>query len=276
MRTPHQGDGIFSAAGYRTRGMALVLVLAFLVLITALVIAFLSNVTTEHSGAKGYADGARSKQLADSAVQIAIGAIQAATDHGVQETWASQPGMIRVYDQAGSAKAYYKLYSSDTMVVTSSQVAAFTPGVSDVDAQWSAKPALFTDLNSPVVSGSTAVFPILDGNAIRSLSKNRAGAGVTSYLGYDADNDGLPDIEGFSIDPSQVSYSPGSAISVTNTPVPMPTKWLYVLQDGTVTVADNTSGTTATFENVPASKRPSASNPITGASPSGPMTIRAR
>ncbi len=68
------------------------LVLAFLVLITALVIAFLSNVTTEHSGAKGYADGARSKQLADSAVQIAIGAIQAATDHGVQETWASQPG----------------------------------------------------------------------------------------------------------------------------------------------------------------------------------------
>lgn len=244
--------------------MALVLVLAFLVLITALIIAFLSNVTTEHSGAKGYADGARSKQLADSAVQIAIGAIQAATDHGVQETWASQPGMIRVYDQTGAAKAYYKLYSSDTMVVSSSQVSAFEPGKSDVDAQWNTKPALFTDLNSPVVSGSTAVFPILDGNAIRSLTKNRAGTSVPAYLGYDADNDGLPDVEGFSVDPSKVNYSPGSAISVTNTPVPMPTKWLYVLQDGTVTVADDTSSTTATFGNAPSSKQPSASNPITG------------
>lgn len=264
MRTSPPGDGVLFAAGSRTRGMALVLVLAFLVLITALIIAFLSNVTTEHSGAKGYADGSRSKQLADSAVQIAIGAIQAATDHGVQETWASQPGMIRVYDQTGAAKAYYKLYSSDTMVVTSSQIAAFEPGTSDLDTQWSSKPALFTDLNSPVVSGSTAVFPILDGNDIRTLSKNRDGTTVTSYLGYEADNDGLPDVEGFSVNPTKVTYSPGSAISVTNTPVPMPTKWLYVLQDGTVTVADATSGTTATFNDAPSSKRPSASNPITG------------
>ncbi len=264
MRTSPPGDGVLFAAGSRTRGMALVLVLAFLVLITALIIAFLSNVTTEHSGAKGYADGSRSKQLADSAVQIAIGAIQAATDHGVQETWASQPGMIRVYDQTGAAKAYYKLYSSDTMVVNSSQISAFEPGKSDVDAQWSTKPALFTDLNSPVVSGNSAVFPILDGNAIRSLSKNRDGTTVPAYLGYDADNDGLPDVEGFSVDSTKVNYSSGSAISVTNTPVPMPTKWLYVLQDGTVTVADATSGTTATFNDAPSSKRPSASNPITG------------
>ncbi len=264
MRPPHRGDGTLLSARYRSQGMALVLVLAFLVLITSLIIAFLSNVTTEHSGAKGYADGARSKQLADSAAQIAIGAIQAATSHGVQETWASQPGMIRVYDQTGAAKAYYKLYSSDTMVVSDSQLSAFTPGVSDVNTQWSTKPALYTDLNSPVVTGNTAVFPILDGNAIRSLSKNRAGTSVPAYLGYDADQDGLPDIEGFSIDPSKVTYSPGSAISVTNTPVPMPTKWLYVLQDGTVTVADDTSSTTATFDSAPASKRPSASNPITG------------
>ncbi len=61
-----------------------------------------------------------------------------------------------------------------------------------------------------------------------------------------------------------MNYNPGSAISTTNTPVPLPTKWLYVLQDGTVTVADNSSGTTATFDNAPSSKRPSASNPITG------------
>lgn len=248
----------------QTAGMALVLVLGFLVLLATLIIAFFANVTTEHSGAKGYADGARSKQLADSAAQIAMGTIQAATTRGVEETWASQPGMIRAYDQTGAATAYYKLYSSDNMVVTASQVSSFDPGVTDVDAQWSTKPALYTDLNAPVISGTSAVFPILDGNGIRTLSKNRAGANVPAYLGYDVDGDGLPDVEGFSIDPAKVSYDPASAVSVSNTPVPMPAKWLYVLKDGTMTVADAGSTESATFLNAPASKQPTSANPITG------------
>ncbi len=80
------------------------------------------------------------------------------------------------------------------MVMTPSQIADFKP-TDEVDRDWSAKPALYTDLNSPVVTGSTAVFPIVDGNSIRMLSKNRAGANVTAYLGYDSDNDALPDVE---------------------------------------------------------------------------------
>lgn len=264
MRVPKRIPGKSSVVHSGMQGMALVLVLAFLVLITALIVAFLSNVTTEHSSSKGYAEGAKSRQLADSTVQIAMAAIQAATTRGLQETWASQPGMIRAYDQTGAAKAYYKLYSSDNMVVTASQIASFTPGVTDVDPQWTSKPALYSDLNSPVVSGTKAVFPILDGNGIRTLSKNRDGSSVPAYLGYDSDGDGLPDVEGFAVDPAKVSFNPANAISVINTPVPMPTKWLYVLQDGTTTVADATSGTTATFFDSPANRRPTAANPIAG------------
>src|ERR1700722_5672598 len=81
----------------REMGVALVLVLAFLVLITVLVLAFFSSVTTELTGAKSYSSGVTTKQLADSTVQMTIGAISQATSHGTTVAWASQPGMIRTY-----------------------------------------------------------------------------------------------------------------------------------------------------------------------------------
>src|SRR5437016_3821495 len=65
--------------GKPASGMALVLVLAFLVIITGLVLAFFSTVTTELAGAKSYANEATTKQLADSTAQIAIAAIKQAT-----------------------------------------------------------------------------------------------------------------------------------------------------------------------------------------------------
>ena len=54
----------------RSSGAALILVLAFLVLITVFVIAFFSSVTTERAPPpKDYANQVSTKQLADSAVQ---------------------------------------------------------------------------------------------------------------------------------------------------------------------------------------------------------------
>ncbi|MDD5351496.1 MAG: hypothetical protein PHQ12_14890, partial [Chthoniobacteraceae bacterium] len=88
-------------------------------LITALVIAFFSSVMTELSGAKSYASGMTAKQLADSAVQTAMGQIQLATSGDATVAWASQPGMIRTYDNTGAALANYKLYSSDNMIAAS-------------------------------------------------------------------------------------------------------------------------------------------------------------
>src|SRR5580700_4471907 len=61
------------------RGVALVLVLSFLVLVTVLVVAFFSSVTTEASGAKSYANEVSTSQLADSAVDTVIATIRLAT-----------------------------------------------------------------------------------------------------------------------------------------------------------------------------------------------------
>src|ERR1700709_304029 len=86
-------------------GVALIIVLGFLVIISALAVAFFSSVNTELKASRNFAAGMTTRQLADSAVQIVMGQIAGATTRGVDisgtgqgnEAWASQPGMIRVY-----------------------------------------------------------------------------------------------------------------------------------------------------------------------------------
>lgn len=235
------------------RGVALVLVLAFLVLITALVIAFFSSVTTELTGAKSYAGEATTKQLADSSVQAVMGAIKQATSSGTT-AWASQPGMIRTYDTSGNPASDYKLYSSTNMVVTSFP---FNPA-SDLDTQWNAKPALFTDLNSPVVTSGSAVFPVIDGNNIKNLSVS--GSSVYTY----STNGTTQDIAGFWVDPTQVSYTPGNPPSPTNNPVPLPVKWLYVLKDGSLTAPTGVDPTGKIANWTGSTHPPTSANPIVG------------
>src|SRR5438874_118205 len=112
---------------HSTRGVALILVLGFLLLITGLIVAFFTSVTTELSSSKTYANGATAKQLADSAVQAVIGQISLATSGSANQpnAWASQPGMIRTYDNTGAPLDYYKLYSSDNLVVTLGDIPSF-------------------------------------------------------------------------------------------------------------------------------------------------------
>ena len=109
-------------------GFALVLVLGFLVLLTILVVAFYSSVTTDYASTKQYSNSAATKGLADSVVQVVMGQVKAATG-GTNVTWASQPGMIRTYDAGGNAAGNYKLYSSGAMMtpgaLTSAQVADY-------------------------------------------------------------------------------------------------------------------------------------------------------
>lgn len=223
----------------KTRGIALILVLGFLVLITGLIIAFFSSVSTELTGAKSYAAGISTKQLADSAAQIVMAQISAATT-GTNVAWASQPGMIRTYgDGSGGASgaelAFYKLYSSDKLVLNSTSTPSITSFKSnpsaDVPTAWGTQTAVFTDLNAPVVNTSGTIYPILDPSAFASVD----GAGVT-----DAPTNGTTNL------------------------APMPARWLYVLKDGTITVPDAPAGagTTATFVSAPV--KPSATNPIVG------------
>ena len=251
----------------RQGGSALLIVLAFLVLVTVLVMAFFSSVTTESSSAKSYANQITTKQVADSALHCVMGAIREATSQGANIVWATQPGMIRTYGNSGNTAssnplAYYKLYSSDSMVVTNGLSTYDT--TNDLASDWISKPAMWTDLNSPVIASGTTNFPIISGNGIKPLTMNAAGVTVPRYYGYDTNGDGYPDIDGFAIDPSRVTYNPNNPLSVSNNPVAMPVKWIYVLRDGTLTTPDgiDASGKTVTWTAMPAAKTPSRDNPI--------------
>lgn len=230
----------------RPRGVALVIVLAFITLLIIVSLAFFASVNDEAVASRSYADGASVKQLADASVQMVIGMLRQATNPGAGATWASQPGLIRTYDADGDQGNVYKLYSSDRMMETPG-AAAYDPGA-ELDDAWDGKPAMFTDLNVPVRDGQgRVIFPIIDPRAAAI-----AGGKTT------------PLVEGFSYTTainrvvSPASGEDGSAR------LPMPVKWIYVLKDGTMTAPTgvDASGKRAMWTGLLADKTPSASNPI--------------
>ena len=228
------------------------LVLGMLVLLMVLVVAFFTRVTNEVVGAKASASNLRARQLANSAVQLMQGTITNATEPRDTTTtaWACQPGMIRTFGTGTAASSapykYYKLYSSDTMVVTADTTPAvtnFSPS-SDLDALWDKKPAYFTDLNAPIADAtnpSDVIFPIADPRA----------------------TDPSTPVEGF-------SYTAGvdGVVQVTNgtntARLPMPVRWIYVLRDGTLTCPDISSASTTVPSATFIANIPTKTNPIVG------------
>jgi uncharacterized protein (TIGR02600 family) len=191
-------------------GTALVIVLSCLVLLATLAITLLNRVESDRSSSASYRGGTQTKNLADYAINVVMAQINSATADPAL-AWASQPGAIRTYSATGSNLVnIYKLYSSTNMVVN-----AFPAGDITALANWAASPALFTDLNAPIItksgSSTNTNYPILDPSATNS-------------------------VQGFAI-----SGAPTSTIQ----PAPMPVTWLYVLQDGNL-VAPTGSGSTAT------------------------------
>ncbi len=229
-------------AGARRRGVVLVIVLSFLVLISVLIVAFFASIATESNSAANYSNEGAVKQLADSAVQLAIGQITEATrgkDQSGLLAWASQPGMIRTYGTDGKPGKYYKLYSSNPLIVsgTSFDLAAELP---DPDWNTAAKAGLFTDLNSPVRrEQGNLYFPVVDPRA-------KAANAAQSVEGFDY----KAAVGGVVL--------PGGAADDQR--LPMPLRWLYVLQDGKLAVPVSSSNNVVTFGvNVP-----SKANPIVG------------
>lgn len=233
-------------------GMALVIVLASIVFLVALAIAFLSTSRMELKTSATYAEGGRAQLLGQTAVNLATSQITEGTRglsaNGKLVAWASQPGMIRTYDEAGDAVNYYKLYSWSDMTGTG----AFSPSQEVLRlASWSADKAIFTDLNQPMISGTSQAYPILDGNGL-TLATTASGSPGKTY----EDQHGGPSIEGFSIaNSAPVDGSAGS------NPVPMPVMWLYVLKGGQIIAPSGGSGETATFSGA---DQPTADNPIIG------------
>jgi uncharacterized protein (TIGR02600 family) len=228
----------------RIEGAALVIVLTFLVVITGLVVAFLSSVTNEATATSASAAAVTTRSLADAAIQLDIAQIRDATvgfsrnadgslNTASPVAWASQPGAIRTYDTNAAAVAVYKLYSSTNMVATGGQ----SP-TNDLpsSAGWVSSKALYTDLNAPVVSGGNTNYPIMDPYMTNT-------------------SNGCTLVDGFSI-------SNAPLLSGISNAAAMPVVWIYVLKDGTLIRPDSGSGTTATFAS--ASTNPSAVNPIVG------------
>ncbi len=200
----------------RQRGVALIIVLSVLVLLTGLILAFFSSVTTESITTEGRSQQAAAQQLGESAVQMVIGQIIQATSQGPTVAWASQPGAIRTFGNGGQPIDIFKLYTSTQMVAGS--VSGELPTANwnvvggsprDYSAQWA-------DLNSPAITAAgTPVFPIVDPRAM-------SGAATESVVGFSYTN-AIPG----------AVLPPGGGTSDSQR-LPMPVRWMYVLQDGTL------------------------------------------
>ena len=209
-------------------GVALVIVLGMLVLIAVLVVAFLSSVSLELRSAKSYASESDARALADSAVNIVISQIQDATSTPAL-AWASQPGMIRTYDNTGTEATDYKLYSSNKLRVDGGFDANANLS-KEIPTDWSsaANANLYTDLNQPVTvtTGSAASphYPIIDPSAVASAQDSNT-----------ALDGGANPVPGCFLNSTNAPI--GASASQTN-PLPLPVQWMYVLKNGAVVAMD--------------------------------------
>ncbi len=240
----------------RQSAIALVIVLAMLVLLSGLLVAFMSTVTAERNSTSAAAAGSTARQIADNTVNLVIAQIREATTRYTDTAaWASQPGAIRVFsgragsrittDKGGYQLGYdpgtndwvYKLYSSENMKVKSQEYSPSGDGMKlELDAieNWTTNPdERFVDMNEPVLvprpdlsSAGTAVveprYPIIDPRA--AFDKNGSRGNANDY--------GI--VKGFA---ASISDLPGSTRMAGNENVPilpMPVQWMYVLQDGSI------------------------------------------
>jgi hypothetical protein len=157
-----------------------------------------------------YANGAKTRSLAESTVNLVMGQIRDATADtdpvtGKTVAWASQPGAIRTYNDSGQFARAFKLYSSSQMVTTTASDLSKDVPSTDI---WQNEPGLYVNLNDPVARGANTYYPIAD--------PTLAGA-----------------ISGYNV--SDANYQKSLA---------MPVQWIYVLQDGTMAGATYQNGKT--------------------------------
>lgn len=217
------------------KGVALVVVMGALVLISFLVLTILTLNLGEQRAATNAGELTDVRTLAELPGQIVISQIRTATHKlGHDLTWTSQPGLIRVFDTSSPPdpvdeespippreQLLYPLYSTRTLFTDETfDVAAEVSSLSN----WPAATALFTDLNEPIelrrnlTTGEplpinqrgTLLYPILDPSAL----ERQTGASTSRISGM-----------------TELSPSPGKT---GRQPVPMPVRWLYVLNNGKV------------------------------------------
>ena len=199
---------------------------------TLLVLMYWSMATSALVSSNHYLMGVQAHALSESATNIVIGQIRRATTE-VDTVWVSQPGALRTFDSKGDFSKGYKLYSDDDMDVDSGKEL-----FDDLpEKEWSTpqKLAQWTDLNSPLVRGRETHYPIADPSALTSGIEQTG-------------------VEGFDYEAGMVAEGSGK--------LPMPVRWIYVLEDGTTGTLDDDLNFVAALgsEGV----KPTKQNPITG------------
>lgn len=221
----------------RSQGAALVIVLAMVALAMVLVLAVLDTSRSRVKYSRVVAGGLEADALARLPAELVLAQLNAATTQGATPdgellTWASQPGMIRVFgttipkgESRPPALQHYRLYSAPAMTTPTLDAAVEASSLSN----WATQPAAYTDLNQPVTARSGGLeYPIAD----------------PASLGL---------VEGFAVN----GEPPGRSEAH---PLPFPAAWIYVLKDGQMITPVSASGTIARFPAGTASKE----NPIVG------------
>ncbi|RYD77948.1 MAG: Verru_Chthon cassette protein A, partial [Verrucomicrobiaceae bacterium] len=233
-------------------GIALVLVLSMLVLLSVVLVAFMTSATTETAASKAASYQMESRQAADAAVNMVIGQIRDATT-GIEDgaspdsakgdlgfSWASQPGAIRTFGQSGNT--VYKLYSAEVMRESEASYAtsALTDAASGVtDPEENG----YVDLNEPSLTPAEGTdpadqlyepqYPIVNpyGKFAYSQSTGKFNLGATPQPGEGA-------IEGFyseDIRDEERKDADGNPLPL----LPMRVKWIYLLKDGAFAPVDS-------------------------------------
>ena len=232
---------LVAAPPSRTGAFALLTVLAILAIMVVLTTAMLTLSQTELAQASNASETGRARQLAEIPVNVVISQLQEATTNlGIDRTWASQPGMVRVFgtapgpDGRSALERAYRLYSAPRLSHSVATDGPFDPQAEMISlSNWHQQPGRFTDLNQPVRRQHQLTYPIADPTA-EALIDGFSVEGLT------------PDLAG-------------------QRDLPMPAAWIYVLRDGSMTVPDgwNADREAATWS-PGAANRPTADNPIVG------------
>ncbi len=266
------------------RGLALISVLGVVSLAMILILALFSVSDAEFKGSNVYADGSTAKHLADNAVNIVIGQIQAAaTGTGTANNptkasplgatiWASQPGSVRVYDNSGNFILGRALYSSSHMIFpggnnAEQKMADYAPA-----ADWASNPDQWVDLNAPVTriklnSPVQVYFPIFDPRATYTGTLPD-GSSYTTPEGFSilerSTGSGLHSVRSSDLGVITATIGGGGSGDLSSWRLPMPVEWLYVLKDGTVGTVLSSGGAAASWLAAGGKPGPTIDNPIIG------------
>ncbi len=260
------------------RGLALIIVVTSIALISVLVVAIFSVTRTEFRATQSYVAAKSAKQMGDIAVSIVQAQIQngqATTTRGTFH--ATQPGMVRVYNADGTFNSALKLYSSQQMKVTGAEDGLLS-GNNLAPSNWDTLAARYVDINEPVVrpgsvstaqgqsAGYAIYYPIIDPRAAYNSGSGGQTAGRDGIAG-------TTQVEGFSYEENstllgqagtsyanQVVTPAEAAGDSKRLRLPMPVEWLYILEDGTVGALNAANR----FVSSNPATQPSATNPIVG------------